>query len=71
MTGVSPADPSPPAETTTTRLAALPLKHPSAPLLPVQILSILLSPLMEDTAVERGSVHVVGLLVPGVALCHS
>jgi hypothetical protein len=37
----------------TTRLAAFPVKHPSAALLFVQILSILLYPLMEDTSTER------------------
>src|SRR4029453_2140287 len=52
----------------TTRLAALPVKHPSAALLFVQILSILLYPLMQDTPVERGLFRVIGLLVLGVAL---
>lgn len=50
------------------RLAALPAKRPSAALLFVQILSILLFPLMQDTAVERGAFRVVGLLVLGAAL---
>lgn len=52
----------------TTRLGALPVKHPSAALLFVQILSILLYPLMQDTPVERGFFRVIGLLVLGVAL---
>jgi hypothetical protein len=38
----------------TRRLAALPVKHPSAALLFVQILSIVLYPLMQDTPVDRG-----------------
>jgi hypothetical protein len=52
----------------TTRLAAFPVKHPSATLLFVQILSILLYPLMQDTAVERGLFRVIGLFVLGTAL---
>ena len=51
-----------------TRLAALPAKRPSATLLLVQILSILLYPLMQDTPVQRGAFRVVGLLVLGTAL---
>ena len=51
-----------------TRLAAFPIKRPSATLLFVQILSILVYPLMEDTPVERGFFRVIGLLVLGVAL---
>ena len=51
-----------------TRLAALPGKHPSAALLFVQILSILLYPLMQDTPVERAFFRVIGLLVLGAAL---
>ena len=51
-----------------TRLAAFPVKRPSATLLFVQILSILVYPLMEDTPVERGLFRVIGLLVLGVAL---
>jgi hypothetical protein len=51
-----------------TRLAALPVKRPSAALLCVQVLSILLYPLMQDTAVERGAFRVIGLLVLGAAL---
>lgn len=51
-----------------TRLAALPAKRPSAVLLFVQILSILLYPVMQDTAVERGAFRIVGLLVLGAAL---
>ena len=52
----------------TTRLAAFPVKHPSAALLFVQILGILLYPLMEDTSAERALFGVVGLLVLGAAL---
>jgi hypothetical protein len=52
----------------TTRLAAFPVKHPSAALLFVQILSILLYPLMQDTPVERAFFRVIGLLVLGAAL---
>ena len=51
-----------------TRLAALPVERPSAALLFVQVLSILLNPLMQDTAVERGVFRVIGLLVLGAAL---
>jgi hypothetical protein len=51
-----------------TRLAALPVKRPSFALLLVQILSILLYPLMGDTAVERGAFRVIGLFVLGAAL---
>jgi len=50
------------------RLAALPAKRPSATLLLAQVLSILLYPLMQDTAVERGAFRIVGLLVLGTAL---
>ena len=50
------------------RLAVLPVKRPSAALLFVQVLSILLYPLMQDTAVQRGAFRVVALLVLGVAL---
>lgn len=53
---------------TLTRLAALAVKRPSATLLFVQVLSILLYPVMQDTAVERGVFRVVGLLVLGAAL---
>jgi len=52
----------------TNRLAAFPVKHPSAALLCVQILGILLYPLMEDTSAERALFGVVGLLVLGAAL---
>jgi hypothetical protein len=52
----------------TTRLAALPVKHPSAALLFVQILGILVYPLMEDTSAERALFGVIGLLVLGAAL---
>jgi hypothetical protein len=51
-----------------TRLAALPAKRPSATLLFVQILSILLYPVMQDTAVQRGAFRIVGLIVLGTAL---
>lgn len=51
-----------------TRLAALPVKRPSAALLFVQVMTILLYPLMQDTALERGAFRVVGLLVLGAAL---
>src|SRR3954451_8162356 len=61
-------DTSQPPVTMTNRLAALPLKHPSAALLFVQILSILLYPLMQDTPVERAFFRVIGLLVLGAAL---
>ena len=50
------------------RLIALPVKHPSAALLFVQILGILLYPLMEDTSAERAVFGVIGLLVLGAAL---
>ena len=50
------------------RLAALPVKRPSAALLCVQVLSILLHPLMQDTAVQRGALRVIALLVLGAAL---
>ena len=52
----------------TTRLAAFPVRHPSAALLFVQILGVLLYPLMEDTSAERALFGVVGLLVLGAAL---
>src|SRR3954462_9271356 len=52
----------------TTRLAVFPAKHPSAALLFVQILGILVYPLMEDTSTERALFGVVGLLVLGAAL---
>jgi ion channel len=51
-----------------TRLAALPVKRPSATLLFIQVLSLLLYPLMQDTAVERAAFRVIGLLVLGAAL---
>jgi hypothetical protein len=50
------------------RLVTFPVKHPSAALLFVQILGILLYPLMEDTSKERALFGVVGLLVLGAAL---
>src|SRR5262245_25372191 len=52
----------------TTRLTALPVKHPSAALLFVQILGILLYPLVDETSAGRALVGVVGLLVLGAAL---
>jgi hypothetical protein len=52
----------------THRLPAFPVKHPSATLLFVQILGILLYPLMEDTSAERALFGVFGLLVLGAAL---
>ncbi len=52
----------------TTRLAAFPVKHPSAVLLCVQILGILVYPLMEDTSAERALFGLLGLLVLGAAL---
>ena len=54
--------------TMTTRLATLPVKHPSAALLFVQILGILLYPLMGDTSAERALFGIIGLLVLGAAL---
>jgi len=51
-----------------TRLTAFPVMRPSAALLFVQILSILLYPVLQDTAVERAAFRVIGLLVLGVAL---
>ena len=50
------------------RLATLPVTRPSATLLFVQIVSILLYPLMQDAAVQRGLFRVIGLLVLGAAL---
>lgn len=52
----------------TTRLATLPIKHPSAALLFVQILGILLYPLMGEESPERALFGIVGLLVLGAAL---
>ena len=49
-------------------LAAFPIKHPSAALLFVQILGILVYPLMEDTSASRVLFGVVGLLVLAAAL---
>ena len=53
---------------TLTRIATLPVKRPSAALLYVQLLSILLYPLMQDTALQRAAFRVIGLLVLGAAL---
>jgi hypothetical protein len=52
----------------TNRLAALPVRHPSATLLFVQILGVLVYPLMGDTSVERALFGIVGLGVLGAAL---
>lgn len=52
----------------TTRLVNFPVKHPSATLLFVQILSILLYPLMGEKSPERALFGVIGLLVLGAAL---
>ena len=52
----------------TTRLMQLPVKHPSAVLLFVQLLSILLYPIVQDTPVGRGAFRVAGLTVLGTAL---
>jgi hypothetical protein len=54
--------------TATNRLAAFPVKHPSAALLFVQVLGMLLYPLMEDTSAERALFGVISLLVLGAAL---
>lgn len=50
------------------KLAALPVRHPSATLLGIQVLSILLYPLMEDTPSQRALFGVLGLLVLSAAL---
>lgn len=50
------------------RLAALPTRRPSATLLFVQLLSILLYPGMQDTALQRAAFRIVGLLVLGASL---
>ena len=52
----------------TTRLAAFPVKHPSAALLFIQILGILVYALMEDTPAGRALFGAIGLLVLGAAL---
>jgi hypothetical protein len=52
----------------TSRLLSFPAKRPSATLLFVQIMSILLYPVMQDTSVQRGAFRIVGLVVLGVAL---
>lgn len=52
----------------TTRLATLPVEHPSAALLFVQVLGILLYPLMGDRSAERLLFGTFGLLVLGAAL---
>jgi hypothetical protein len=51
-----------------TRLATLPLKRPSATLLVVQVVSILLYPMLQDTPLQRGIFRVIGLLVLAAAL---
>jgi hypothetical protein len=53
---------------TLTRLAKLPVERPCATLLFVQLLSILLFPLMQDTPVQRGAFRIIGLLVLAAAL---
>src|ERR1043166_9274700 len=50
------------------RLAAIVVKNPSAVLLSVQLLSILLFPLMDESSEERAVFRVIGLLVLGAAL---
>ena len=50
------------------RLAALPVKHPSATLLFVQILGVLVYPLVDDTSAGRVLLGVVSLVVLGTAL---
>ena len=50
------------------RLAAFPAKHPSAALLFLQILGILVYALMEDTLAWRALFGAIGLLVLGAAL---
>jgi hypothetical protein len=52
----------------TTRLAGLPVKHPSAALLFIQIVGVLLYPLMEDTSAERVVFGIIGLFVLAAAL---
>src|SRR5262245_43154362 len=51
-----------------TRLAALPVKHPSAALLFIQILGILVYALMEDTSAGRVLFGLISLSVLGAAL---
>lgn len=50
------------------KLATFPVKHPSATLLSVQILGILLYPWMDETTAQRALFGLFGLLVLGVAL---
>ena len=50
------------------RLIALPVKRPSAALLSVQLLSLVLFPLMDDRSLERALFRIVGLAVLGAAL---
>ena len=50
------------------RFAALAVKHPSAVLLSVQLVSVLLFPLMEDTSAERSVFRILGLAVLAAAL---
>jgi hypothetical protein len=52
----------------TNRLAAFPVKHPSAALLCVQILGILLYPFIGETSAQRVLFGMFGLLVLGAAL---
>src|SRR4051794_6820515 len=51
-----------------TRLATLPVRRPSATLLIVQVVSILLYPMLQDTPVQRGIFRVIGLVVLAAAL---
>src|SRR5574339_551537 len=57
-----------PRATMVSRLTTLPVEHPSATLLFVQILGILVYPLMDDTSAGRVLFGVVGLFVLGAAL---
>ena len=50
------------------RLAALPFKSPCATLLAVQLVSLLLYPLMQDTPVGRGVFRIIALFVLGASL---
>ena len=52
----------------TSRLTRLAVRHPSGVLLAVQLVSILLFPLMEDTSAERAVFRIIGLVVLGAAL---
>jgi hypothetical protein len=54
--------------TMTPRLAAFPVKHPSAALLVVQIFGILVYALVEDTSAGRALLGVIGLIMLGAAV---